>query len=87
VSYEIRLTPVAQKQLDKVTGQDYQRIARAITALGHEPGPARVKKLADSGLWRVRVGHYRIVYAIDDHEQLITIARVARRTERTYKRI
>ncbi len=87
MSYEIRLTPVAQKQLDKTTGQDYQRIARAITALRHEPGPARVKKLADSGLWRVRVGHYRIVYAIDAHEQLITIARVARRTESTYKRI
>ncbi|MBI4233701.1 MAG: type II toxin-antitoxin system RelE/ParE family toxin, partial [Chloroflexi bacterium] len=43
------------------------------------------KKLAESGLWRVRVGQYRIVYAIDDRFQLVTTVKVARRREDTYK--
>ncbi|MBE0480464.1 MAG: type II toxin-antitoxin system RelE/ParE family toxin [Dehalococcoidia bacterium] len=43
----------------------------------------RVKKLADSGLWRIRIGRYRIVYAIDDKDQQIIIVKVARRKEDT----
>ena len=46
---------------------------------------ARVKKLADSGLWRIRIGQYRVVYAIDDEVQQIIIVKVARRKEDAYK--
>ena len=61
------------------------KVARSIDHLGNTPRPPRVKKLADSGLWRIRVGQHRIVYAIDDKAQLVTIVRVARRKESTYK--
>jgi len=87
VSYQVRLRRIAQKQLDAIVGQDYQTVARAISALEQEPRPPRVKKLALSGLWRIRVGRYRIVYAIDDKKSLVIVVRVAKRTEDTYKRL
>jgi len=55
------------------------------TLLEDNPRRPRVKKLADSGLWRIRVGQLRIVYAIDDKAQLVTMVRVARRKEDTYR--
>jgi len=68
-------------------GLSNQSIAEAISALGQEPRPPRGKKLAGSGLWRIRVGQYRVVYNIDDEEHLVTVVRVAKRTEDTYKRL
>jgi len=87
VSYQVRLRRAVQKQLDKLAEQDYQIVAEAISALEQEPRPRGVKKLAESGLWRIRVGRYRVVYAIDDRESLVIVARVAKRTEDTYKRL
>jgi len=87
VSYQIRLRRAAQKQLDKLAKHDFEIIAEAISALEQEPRPPRVKKLAESGLWRIRAGHYRVVYAIDNKESLVTVVRVARRAEDTYKRL
>ena len=85
--YQARLRRTAQKQLDKLGEQDYEIIAEAISALEQEPRPSGVKKLAESGLWRIRVGQYRVIYHIDDEERLVIVVRVARRTEATYRRL
>ena len=85
MGYEVRLRRAAQKELDALPEQDYEMVAKVICTLEENPRPARVKKLADSGLWRIRVGQYRIVYAVDDEAQLVTVVRVARRKEDTYK--
>ena len=85
MSYEIRLRRVVQKGLDALLPRDYEIVARVISTLEENPRPPRVKKLADSGLWRIRVGKYRIVYAIDDKTRVITLVRVGHRKEDTYK--
>lgn len=85
MNYEIRLRRAAQKELDASFGRHYKMLARAISGLEQNPRPPGVKKLVDSGLWRVRIAHCRIVYAIDDANKLVTIVRVARRKEGTYK--
>jgi len=56
-------------------------------ALGIEPRPPGVVKLAGSDLWRVRVGDLRVVYLIDDAEHLVGVLKVARRSESTYRRV
>jgi mRNA-degrading endonuclease RelE of RelBE toxin-antitoxin system len=38
-------------------------------------------------LWRIRVGRYRVLYAIDDKQGLVTVVGVARRAEDTYRRL
>ncbi len=87
MNYQVKLRRAAQKQLDQLAGQDYQAVASAISALEQKPRPRGVKKLAESGLWRIRVGQYRVVYNIDDEEYLVIVARVVRRMENTYKRL
>ena len=87
VSYRISLVRAARKQLDRLSGRDYQAIASAISSLAHEPRPERVKKLAESGLWRIRVGRQRIVYTIDDESRMIIVVRVVQRSGDTYKRL
>ena len=81
MSYEVSLRRTAWKDLDALSGREYDRVAAAISALEANPRPSRVKKLADSGLWRTRVGRYRVVYAIDDDAGVVVIVRVARRKE------
>ena len=87
MGYRVRLRRAAQKQLDKLGEHDYQLIAKALSALEIEPRPSGVKKLADSGLWRVRIGRYRVVCSINDGEGAVIVVRVAKRAEGTYKRL
>ncbi len=87
MSYEVRLKRAARKELDSLSQKDYRAVSRVIDSLENHPRPHRVKKLAASGLWRIRLGSYRIVYAIDDGNKLVIIVRVARRREDTYKGI
>jgi mRNA interferase RelE/StbE len=87
MSYEIMLKGAARRQLDVLSERDYQKVAGVISGLAQNPRPPKVKKLSDSGLWRVRIGHFRVVYAIDDAARLVNIVRVARRKEDTYRRL
>ncbi len=85
VSYELKLRRAAQKGLDDLPEKDYRTVANAISGLQDNPRPTKVKKLGGSGLWRIRVGRHRVVYAVDDEARTVTIVRVARRKEDTYK--
>jgi mRNA interferase RelE/StbE len=69
--------------------QDQARILTAIKALAEDPRPVgcRPVKAAEKGTYRVRVGDYRVVYVVLDGEQVIIVARVARRSENTYRRL
>ncbi|MSQ14593.1 MAG: type II toxin-antitoxin system RelE/ParE family toxin [Dehalococcoidia bacterium] len=88
--YALELKPRAKRELDRIKGQDYQRISVAIDDLRDDPRPRGMRKLSgnyDPPLWRIRVGNHRIIYSIDDNQSKITIARVARRAEDTYKEL
>ena len=86
MNYRINLRRAVQKQLGRLVGRDYRAVARAISALAQQPRPPRVEKLAESGLCRVRIRSYRVIYSIDDKELLVIVVRVAKRAEETYKR-
>lgn len=38
-----------------------------------------------AGVYRLRMGHYRVIDSVLDNEQLVLIGRVARRSEATYR--
>ena len=85
MAHRVEIHSAAQKQMLSLPKEAQVEVALSIDRLGDTPRPPRVKKLADSGLWRIRAGQHRIVYAIDDEARLVTIVRVARRKEGTYK--
>ena len=57
------------------------RLQAVIDALATEPRPTGTVKLAGRDDFRIRVGDYRIVYAVDDVERLVIVARIAHRRE------
>ena len=70
--YEVLLRRAAQRGLNNLPVKDFQMVTDAIEALRDDPRPV-VHRLANSGLWRLRVGQYRLVCAIDDEAELVTI--------------
>lgn len=64
------------------------RILTALTALGDDPyrQDADVKKLTGpSGLFRLRVGSYRVAYQINDGELVILVVTVGDRRDLVYR--
>jgi mRNA interferase RelE/StbE len=70
---------------ERLHGSTRQRVREAIDALAEDPRPPGATKLAGRGDYRVRVGDYRVVYAVDDAERLVLVARIAHRRE-VYRR-
>ena len=89
--YSIEVTPAADRDLDRLKrhmqGRDFQRLRDAVRGLASEPRPQGVAKLRGAeGVYRIRVGPYRVVYDIYDDRTLVVILKVARRSETTYRR-
>jgi mRNA interferase RelE/StbE len=61
------------------------RIASAIDGLAEDPRPRAATKLSGRDDFRIRVGHYRVVYAVDDEAHVIIVARIAHRRD-VYRR-
>ncbi|MEV0737062.1 type II toxin-antitoxin system RelE/ParE family toxin [Streptomyces sp. NPDC050549] len=84
MKYAFRFTTAAQRQLRAVSRFDAMRILTALTALGDDPyrQDADVKKLTGpSGLYRLRVGNYRVAYQINDGELVILVVKVGDRRD------
>ena len=81
-SYFLEIKHSAQKELDALDDATFARIDRRILALADNQRPVGCKKLAGyKDQWRVRIGDWRVVYAIDDAAKRVSITRVAHRRE------
>ena len=79
--YEVRIKRPALKDIARLP-QDFPRlVSQQIDALAEVSRPHGVKKLRGDGGYRVRVGIYRILYDIDDVNQIVTVYRVKHRRE------
>ena len=82
MSYTIRMESRVRKTLDRLPADLYARIMRKLEALQENPRPFGVEKLAGpEDLYRVRVGDWRIVYAIRDRELVVIVVRIGHRRE------
>ena len=80
--YEVLLEHAAERDLKRLSAEDYHRIIPHLKALAHDPRPPDCRKLSGSrGDWRIRVGDYRAVYEIDDRAKVVRIMRVRHRRE------
>ena len=83
--YRRELTKRAQRELGKLSGDDLERVVAAIRGLRENPRPHGAKKIRGP-IYRLRVGDWRIVYAVFDRDKLVIVGKIARRTKRTYER-
>jgi mRNA interferase RelE/StbE len=80
--YRVVVKPSVEKDLRSVPVEVVGRVLGAIDGLQGEPFPRDSVKLAGTeGLHRIRVGQYRVVYAVDRSARLITVHYVRHRRE------
>ena len=85
-TYRVELTPAASRSLDRLHGSDLARLRAAIEGLADDPRPRSCRKLAPKrDFYRIRVGDYRVIYAVRDHDREVIVTKVARRTTTTYR--
>ena len=78
---KIFLSSRSDKQLRKLPLKMHEVILNRIEKLNENPFPAGVKKLKARDGWRIRLGDYRILYAVDLTKKEIIILSVAHRKE------
>ena len=78
--YAVELTESAEKDLYKLPAKIITRIVEVLKSLEESPRPHGCKKLKGyKNLWRIRVGDYRIIYAIEDVILLIDVREIGHR--------
>jgi mRNA interferase RelE/StbE len=81
MAYNIQISRQAQKELSEIHGKIYERIRDTIRSLSKNPRPSGCLKLTEREGWRIRVGHYRVVYDIDDDNKIVTILNIGHRKD------
>ena len=81
MKYKIRLLSSAEKELNKLSTVTCIRISKNILSLEDNPRPRGVKKLSNRDEYRLRVGAYRILYTVSDHDSTVIIIAVGHRRE------
>ena len=85
MAWRIELLPAAEKELAKLGRAEAKRITQTLKSLRaqrndpRELGTALAGEL--SGLWRWRIGDYRVIARIEDERITILVVRVAHRRE------
>ncbi|MBZ5538193.1 MAG: type II toxin-antitoxin system RelE/ParE family toxin [Acidobacteriia bacterium] len=81
-NYALTFARSARKELEGLDASIVRRIFPAIEALASNPRPHGCRKLrGEENLWRIRVGPYRVVFTVDDHQRLVDIIAVRHRKE------
>ncbi len=85
--YRVQILPMAQRQFRALPPSVGARVHFRILGLASTPRPTDARKLVGRDMWRIRVGDLRVIFAIDDASRIVSITKVARRSESTYRRL
>jgi mRNA interferase RelE/StbE len=70
----------AERVLKRLDGDMLERIRQAIRGLASEPRSVGYKKLSGhENLYRIRVGDWRIIYAIEDKQLVVLVLEISPR--------
>lgn len=80
--YRIFLARSARKELEALSDETTARVLRVLASLARDPRPARARKLRGAeDLRRVRVGDYRIIYALKDSQREVHVLVIRHRRD------
>lgn len=80
-TYSLKIKSSAAKEIRTLPRQDRERIVRAIDTLRDNPHIGTHLKGKTSGLRRIRVGTYRVIYDVEQGELLVLVLRVGHRRD------
>ena len=80
--YDLRWSRDARKELDRLPQKIAERVYEAVSRFQTVPRPpASLKLKGGSGIWRFRIGDYRILYMIDDGLRIVSVLAVRHRKD------
>lgn len=80
--YEVFLERAAERDLKRLSAENFHRIVPHIKALAEDPRPVGCQKLTGAKSdWRIRIGDYRLIYEIDKKAKAVRVMRVRHRRE------
>lgn len=80
MAWEVLFKPSGLREFRALPARMQARVGRSLDSLALDPRPPGVKKLeGGEGFHRVRVGDYRIVYAIDDAARIVLVVKIGHR--------
>lgn len=83
---EIAIGSKADRFLQSVNQETFERLHNEIEKLSLDPHSRKAKKvLTEEGVFRVRVGIYRILYSLEDNNRILLIVNIDKRSK-VYKR-
>ena len=77
--YQLRISPKAEKELAAIrVEKDLLRLQAAIYKLAETPRPPGCAKMVGTeDQWRIRVGDWRVVYAVQNGALVVLVVTVA----------
>lgn len=79
---KVFLTSSAKKELRKIPASHIKLLIQKIASLSQNPRPTGTQLLkGNNRYYRIRLGDYRVVYEINDTEQIVTIIKIGHRRE------
>ena len=82
MAYRLAIRPAAERDLRALTQEILARVDARIRELVENPRPRGTEHLrGPQGGFRLRVDDYRILYDVDDTQQVVTIGRVRHRRD------
>ena len=78
--FEVLIKPSAVKEIEAIsTKTDRRRVVSKIRRLADDPRPPGCRKLSGSDRYRIRLGVYRILYAVEDERLVVYVVKVGHR--------
>jgi mRNA interferase RelE/StbE len=85
LAWTLRLSETAKRQLRKLDASNAQTILRYLNSLLLETSDPRDRgsglRANLAGLWRYRVGDYRVICSLEDHELVVLVLQIGHRRE------
>ena len=83
--WKIHIPKRVVRSLKKLPQEDKKRILKILREFAANPWQGDIIKIqGEKGLWRKRVGSYRVFYSAYNENQLVEIKEIERRTSKTY---
>jgi mRNA interferase RelE/StbE len=80
--YKVEFVNSAAKEYRDLPENIRRRVDKAVDLLEQNPRPTNVRKLeGHTNLYRIRVGHYRVVYEIHEDKRVVRVTRVRHRRD------
>ena len=80
-AYRLFFRKSVEKDLRGIPKEDVTKILDRVRLLGVNPRPPDSEKLTGQERYRIRQGHYRIIYSVQDEEVTVWVVKVGHRKD------